>query len=114
MEDCVFCKIIAGQIPGDFVYRSDTVVAFRDIHPAAPVHILIVPTHHIASFADLTEADSDLVGQMVAVANRLAKQEGIAEKGYRVVINVGTGGGQVVPHLHMHLLGGRDMKVRMG
>lgn len=112
--DCIFCKIIAGEIPGDIVYRSDTVVAFRDIHPAAPVHILIVPIRHVASLAELTEADSGLVGHMIAVANRLAKQEGIAEKGYRVVINVGPGGGQVVPHLHLHLLGGRDMKVRMG
>jgi histidine triad (HIT) family protein len=114
MEDCVFCKIIAGQIPSDIVYRDETVIAFKDIHPVMQVHLLIVPREHIAYLTDLTEKKSALVGHMVMVANKLAQQTGIAEKGFRVVINVGSEGGQMVPHLHMHLLGGRHMSEKMG
>lgn len=114
MEDCVFCKIIAGQIPSDIVYRDETVIAFKDIHPVTQVHLLIVPREHIAYLTDLTEKQSTLVGHMILVANELARQTGIAEKGFRVVINVGSEGGQMVPHLHLHLLGGRRLSEKMG
>ncbi len=114
MEDCVFCKIVAGTIPSDAVYRDDRVLAFRDIHPAAPVHILIIPMEHITGVRDIDEAKAGLLGHMMMVANKLAKDNGVAERGYRLVINSGPEGGQVVPHLHMHLLGGRPLQERMG
>ena len=107
--DCIFCKIIAGQIPSDVIYTDDKVIAFRDINPMAPVHLLIIPREHITSLNDVTEQQITLVGHMVQVAKQLAKQQGIATKGYRVVINTGPQGGQVVQHLHMHLLGGREL-----
>ena len=114
MENCLFCKIIGGQIPGDFVFKDDRVVAFRDIHPMAPVHVLIVPREHIVSLAGITEAKAGLVAHMVAVANKLAKQNGVADRGYRLVINSGPEGGQVVQHLHMHLLGGKPLDGKLG
>ena len=107
--DCVFCKIVAGKIPADIVYRDRTVIAFRDIHPEAPVHLLIIPRRHIASLADLAEGQTAIIGRMAGVANRLAREQGIAASGYRIVINCGKEGGQLVPHLHMHLLGGRQL-----
>lgn len=112
--DCIFCKIIAGQIPSDVIYTDDKVVAFRDINPMAPVHLLIIPREHIPSLNDVTEQQITLVGHMVQVAKQLAKQQGIATKGYRVVINTGPQGGQVVQHLHMHLLGGRELTGGLG
>ena len=112
--DCIFCKIIAGQIPSDVIYTDDKVVAFRDINPMAPVHLLIIPREHILSLNDVTEQQTTLVGHMVQVAKQLAKQHGIATKGYRVVINTGSQGGQVVQHLHMHLLGGRELTGGLG
>ena len=112
--DCIFCKIIAGQIPSDVVYTDDKVIAFRDINPMAPVHILIIPREHIPSLNDVTEQQITLVGHMVQVARQLAKQQGIATKGYRIVINTGPQGGQVVQHLHMHLLGGRELTGGLG
>jgi histidine triad (HIT) family protein len=112
--ECIFCKIIAGQIPSDVVYTDDKVIAFRDVSPTAPVHLLIIPREHIASLNDINEHQSALVGHMVQVAKQLAKQKGIATKGYRVVINCGPQGGQVVPHLHMHLLGGRELSGGLG
>lgn len=112
--DCIFCKIIAGQIPSDVIYTDDKVVAFRDINPMAPVHLLIIPREHIPSLNDVTEQQITLVGHMVQVAKQLAKQQGIATKGYRVVINTGSQGGQVVQHLHMHLLGGRELTGGLG
>ena len=112
--DCIFCKIIAGQIPSDVIYTDDKVIAFRDISPMAPVHLLIIPREHIASLNDITEQQTALVGHMVQVAKQLAKQQGIATKGYRVVINSGPQGGQVVQHLHMHLLGGRELSGGLG
>jgi len=114
MEDCVFCKIITGKIPSDIVYRDDTVIAFKDIHPVTQVHLLIIPREHIAYLTDLTEKQSSLVGHMILVANKLARQNGIAEKGFRVVINCGEEGGQVVKHLHLHLLGGGRLSEKMG
>lgn len=112
--DCIFCKIIAGQILSDVIYTDDKVVAFRDINPMAPVHLLIIPREHILSLNDVTEQQTTLVGHMVQVAKQLAKQQGIATKGYRVVINTGPQGGQVVQHLHMHLLGGRELTGGLG
>jgi histidine triad (HIT) family protein len=112
--DCIFCKIAAGTIPGDILYQDKEIIAFRDIQPQAPNHILIIPREHIASLDQLPEAKSALIGRMANLANRLAKTEGIAERGYRVVISCGSEGGQAVPHLHMHLLGGRQLSGRMG
>ncbi len=112
--DCIFCKIIAGEIPGDIVYQDEEVIAFRDINPQASTHLIIIPKKHIPSLADLSEADSPLIGHMVTVANQLARKEGIAEKGYRLAINCGEQGGQLVPHLHMHLLGGRRLTGKLG
>jgi len=112
--DCIFCKIIAGEIPSDIVYQDEEVVAFRDINPLAPTHLLIIPKKHIPSLTHLSEAESPLIGHMVNIANQLAEKEGIAEKGYRLAINCGEQGGQLVPHLHMHLLGGRKLSDGMG
>ena len=115
MVDCIFCKIIAGQIPSDFIYKDDMVVAFKDIQPEAPVHLLIVPREHIVSVTDIkSEKQAGLIGHMVIVANKLAKENGIAESGFRLVINAGPEGGQVVQHLHMHLLGGKQLMGRLG
>ncbi len=111
--DCIFCQIAAGKIPSEILYRDDEVVAFRDINPAAPTHLLIIPGKHIPSVAHLSGTDLPLVGHMVDVANQLAKDAGISESGYRLVINYGKDSGQVVPHLHLHLLGGRKLS-RMG
>jgi len=108
--DCIFCKIAAGQSPGDMVYEDDKVVVFRDINPVAPVHVLIIPREHIASLNDITEQQTPLIGHMIMVAKQVAKQQDIAEKGYRVVFNVGSWGGQLIQHLHMHLLGGRKLR----
>ena len=110
MEDCVFCKIISGEIPTDILHRDDSVIAFRDIHPMAPTHLLVIPIKHIPSLTELSEPEFPLIGNMVKIANQLAKKEGIAESGYRLVINCGKQGGQLVPHLHMHLLGGRQLR----
>ena len=112
--DCIFCKIAAGEIPADILYQDEEVIAFRDINPQAPTHVLIIPRQHIAYLADLPEEESWLVGNMTKVANHLAREKGIAESGYRVVINCGQQGGQLVPHLHMHLLGGRQLSGRLG
>jgi histidine triad (HIT) family protein len=110
---CIFCQIAAGQIPSEFIYEDDEFVAFNDIHPQTPVHVLIVPKKHIVSIADLADKDVPLVGRMMAVAKQVAENTGVAEKGYRLVINTGSDGGQVVMHLHMHLLGGRKMPDKM-
>ena len=112
--DCIFCKIVAGEIPADILYQDGEVIAFRDINPLAPVHLLIIPKKHIPSLAHLPEAESSIIGGMVNIANQLAKREGFAESGYRLVINCGKQGGQLVPHLHMHLLGGRQLSDGLG
>ncbi len=114
MTDCIFCKIIAGDIPSAKVYSDELVTAFRDINPAAPTHILIIPNRHIASINELNPEDEQLVGHLFSIAKTLAVQEGIAESGYRLIINTGPGGGQVVYHLHLHLLGGGKMRYPMG
>jgi histidine triad (HIT) family protein len=111
---CIFCQIVKGRIPSDIVYQDEEVIAFRDIKPQAPLHLIIIPRKHIPSLTRLSEADSALVGRMVAIANQLARKEGVAQNGYRLVINCGEQGGQLVPHLHMHLLGGRGLSGTLG
>ncbi len=112
--DCIFCQIVAGKIASDLVYQDEEVVAFHDIHPQAPVHLLVIPKKHITSLTQLTEEETPLAGHIVNIANQLAKREGISEKGYRLVINCGQQGGQLVPHLHLHVLGGRQLSGRLG
>jgi len=112
--DCIFCQIIAGKIPGEILYQDEEVIAFRDIHPMAPTHLLIIPKKHIPSLTHLSETDLPVIGSMVEVANRLAEEEGISETGYRLVVNCGEEGGQLVHHLHMHLLGGRRLSNELG
>ena len=107
--DCIFCKIANGEIKSNIVYQDETAVAFPDINPKAPVHLLIIPRKHIERVADLAEEEEKLMGHLVSIANTLAQQQGILESGYRLVINCGPQGGQLVPHLHIHLLGGRQM-----
>ena len=113
-EGCLFCRIVAGEIPGDFVYRDNEMVAFRDIHPVATTHILLVPREHIVSMNELGPEHEGLMGRMMLRARALAEKEGVAEGGFRLVVNNGADGGQVVPHLHLHLIGGRRLKDRMG
>jgi histidine triad (HIT) family protein len=110
MTDCIFCKIIAGEIPSTNVYKDEQATAFRDINPAAPTHILIVPTKHIDSVNFLIADDEQLIGHLFMVAKNLAEKEGIAESGYRLTMNTNQEGGQTVFHIHLHLLGGRQMK----
>ncbi|MDD2252445.1 MAG: histidine triad nucleotide-binding protein [Dehalococcoidales bacterium] len=114
MKDCVFCKIVKGEIPCDKVYEDDQIIVFNDIHPQAPVHLLIIPKKHIKSIAVMNEKDVALVGQMVNIATRIAAAAGISAKGFRLVTNSGEEGGQVVPHLHWHILGGRQLSGELG
>lgn len=114
MPTCVFCKIVAGESPAKIVFQDEQVTAFYDIHPAAPVHILITPNRHIASVNQLMDEDEALMGRLFTTAKRIAAQEGIAESGYRLIVNTNAHGGQTVFHLHMHLLGGSRMKYPMG
>jgi len=111
---CIFCQIVAGKIPSESLYQDEDVLAFRDINPQAPVHILIIPRKHIDSIADITPEDEALITKMVKVANELAVKEGISENGYRLVTNCREQGGQLVGHLHFHLLGGRHLSGRLG
>jgi histidine triad (HIT) family protein len=106
--DCLFCRIVAGDLPSTRVHEDDLVVAIRDIAPRAPTHVLLLPRQHIASAADVTDADAAVVGRLFAAAAEIARAEGIAEAGYRLVSNVGRWGGQTVDHLHIHLMGGRS------
>jgi histidine triad (HIT) family protein len=108
MADCLFCKIANKELDADIVYESDDVVAFRDINPAAPTHILVIPTRHIGSARDLSSEDGVLLAEMLTTMTSLAEKEGL-ERGYRIVTNVGPDAGQSVHHLHFHLLGGRGM-----
>jgi histidine triad (HIT) family protein len=105
--DCLFCRIVAGEIPSTTVAEGEAVIAIRDIAPRAPTHVLLISREHIASAAELTDADGPLLGRLFALAAEVARDEGIAEGGYRVVTNIGTWGGQSVDHLHFHLMGGR-------
>jgi len=108
-EDTLFSKIVNHEIPADILFQDDRATAFRDIHPQAPTHILIIPNKPIPSINDVTEQDEATLGHLFVVAAKLAEQEGIAENGYRLIVNCGNHGGQVVFHLHMHLLGGRAL-----
>ena len=110
MSDCLFCKIAAGEIPVEFVYEDDDVVAFRDINPQAPLHTLVVPRRHIPTLNDLQPDDAELVGRMYLAAQRVAADAGVAESGYRTVFNCNAQAGQTVFHLHLHVLGGRAMQ----
>ncbi len=112
--DCIFCKIAAGSIPADIIYQDDDLVAFRDIHPQAPVHDVIITRRHIPSVNDLTEADTALAGKMLLVAKQIAEKEGIAVKGYRLAINCGPDGTQEIPHVHLHIIGGRLLSGQLG
>lgn len=110
MSDCIFCKIIKGEIPGTIVHKDENITAFRDINPVAPTHILIVPNKHIDSVNLLIPEDEPLMGKLYTVAKNLAEKEAIAEGGYRLVINTNAEAGQTVFHIHLHLLGGRQLK----
>lgn len=109
-KDCIFCKIVNGEMATEFLFENDNLVVFRDINPHAPVHDLIVPRKHIRSINDLTGEDGPIVSELIAVAGQIARQEGIAESGYKLLFNVEKGGGQVIFHLHLHLLGGWKKK----
>jgi len=107
MEDCIFCKIARHEIPAGIMYEDDDVVAFNDLNPVAPVHILIIPKKHISKITDMTDGDAPLMGRIMLTAKRLAEQNGVADEGFRVVVNQGRGAGQSVFHIHFHLLAGR-------
>ncbi|MGH8161609.1 MAG: histidine triad nucleotide-binding protein [Gammaproteobacteria bacterium] len=109
MSDCVFCKMVTGEIAPDKLYEDEDILAFRDLNPQAPLHALIIPKRHIATTNDLEDTDADLLGRLTLVAKRLAAEAGVAESGYRTVLNCNAGAGQSVFHLHLHLLGGRRL-----
>jgi histidine triad (HIT) family protein len=113
-KDCIFCKIVSKEAKATIVYQDEQVTAFRDIHPVAPTHILIVPNRHIDSVGTMEPEDEQVVGHLFTVARKLAEQEGISEGGYRLIANTGPHGGQTVLHLHVHLIGGQRMKFPMG
>lgn len=107
MEDCIFCKIIKGEIPSNKVYEDENVLAFHDINPAAPIHILVIPKKHISMLTDLKEEDERLIGKIYTTINKIAEKEGFKEEGYRVIANCGKDSGQEVMHIHFHILGGK-------
>ena len=109
MSDCIFCHIVARTIPATLVYEDDVVVAFDDINPQAPTHTLVIPRKHVTSIAELEDLDVGLLGRLMLAGNNISKLKGIADSGYRFVINTGANGGQTVSHLHLHVLGGRHM-----
>jgi len=112
MNDCIFCKIANKKQPTDFLYEDDQLVVFKDINPSAPVHLLIVPKKHIDSINHLTEEDRELISQIIVVAKEMAQEQGIAESGYKLIFNVERGGGQLVDHVHLHLMGGWRKEVK--
>jgi histidine triad (HIT) family protein len=109
MTECLFCRIIAGEIPGQFLHQDDTLIAIRDVNPQAPLHVLIIPTRHIQTLNDLGPSDDALVGSMVRLAARIAAEHGLADRGYRTVFNCNREAGQTVFHIHLHLLAGRGL-----
>ncbi len=113
-RDCIFCQIIAGEAPADILYRDEEIIVFPDIQPQAPKHLLIVTVAHITSVAEIGAGDLQLIGRLILVAKQMAEREEIAQSGYRLTINSGLEAGQVVPHLHLHLLGGRRLSYQMG
>ncbi len=110
MGDCLFCKIAEGEISSGLVYSDEQVVAFKDIHPQAPVHLVVIPRRHLSRVSEVGEDDAQLMGNLVVVANQLARKFNVVESGYRLVVNCNAGAGQSVFHLHLHLLGGRPMR----
>jgi histidine triad (HIT) family protein len=106
---CIFCRIASSEVPADVVYNSDRVLAFRDINPQAPVHVQVIPRRHIRDASSITEEDSEILFELVTVARQVAEKEGIAERGYRLLFNVGKDAANTVPHLHLHVLGGRRL-----
>ncbi len=108
-QDCIFCKIGRGEVPGTFLHRDDRCFVIRDIHPKAPTHLLAIPLRHVTAVAGLAAGEEPLVGHLLAVAGQAAKREGLADNGYRLVVNQGDDGGQEVAHLHVHVLGGRRL-----
>ena len=110
MQDCIFCKIVRKEIPSKVVYEDDRILAFRDINPLAPVHVLIVPKQHMTNILDINEENIDLIGHIHLVANKLAREAGIAEGGFRIVTNCNKDGGQIIFHLHYHLIGGEELR----
>ena len=109
MDNCLFCKIIKGEIPSTKVYEDDEILAFRDINPVAPVHVLVIPKKHITSLIDLQREDEKVIGKIYTIINQIAKQENVFESGFRVIVNCGEDGGQEVKHLHFHLIGGKKL-----
>lgn len=114
MSDCIFCKIASGEIPGSIVYEDDMVIAFKDINPLAPVHILIIPKQHIESAQAIYSGNSEIAAHIFEKIPGIAREAGIADSGYRVITNIGKDSGQGVPHLHFHILGGRKLEVSLG
>jgi len=106
-DDCLFCKILAGEVPSDIVYENEHVIAFKDIYPKAPFHVLIIPRKHIATLNDLQDEDTELAGRLFGAARDIAAKEGFADDGYRMMMNCGEGGGQIIFHLHLHLMAGK-------
>jgi histidine triad (HIT) family protein len=104
--DCIFCKIVKGELPAEIIYKDEDFIAFKDINPKAPIHILIIPKKHIVSINHLSQEDKELIGKLFLITKDIAQKVAIKEKGYKLVFNVGRGGGQVIDHLHLHLLGG--------
>lgn len=113
MSDCIFCKIINKEIPSEIIYEDDQVVAFKDINPLAPVHLLAIPKKHRESLQQCSQEDESLLGHLLIVARQLAQKFGVSESGYRVVTNIGEDGGQVVKHLHFHVLGGKTLGTKI-
>jgi histidine triad (HIT) family protein len=105
-EDCLFCKIVKGEIPGEFLYEDDSFIVIKDINPAAPVHLLLIPKKHIRSNNDLQKEDGKIISDLFMVAKKMAKEQGVNESGYKLLFNVEKGGGQVIFHVHLHLIGG--------
>ncbi|MDP4145669.1 MAG: histidine triad nucleotide-binding protein [Bacillota bacterium] len=114
MENCIFCKIVNGEIPSDRVYEDEYVISIKDIKPEAPIHVLIMPKKHINSINDVKEEDLQIISHIFKVAQKIAKQLGVAESGYRIITNCGKDGGQTVEHLHFHLLGGKSLPISIG
>ncbi len=113
MEDCIFCKIIRKEIPSSIVYEDEEIIAFKDVNPVAPIHILVIPKRHIESVVEIKEEDELLVGKIYTVINKIAKQENIDKNGFRVIVNCGKDGGQEVKHLHFHLIGGKKLGTKI-
>ena len=111
--DCIFCKIVNKEISSEIVYEDEEILAFKDIHPAAPIHILVIPKKHIASVVEIDPADEILIGKIYTAINKIAEQQGVAEKGFRVIVNCGKDGGQEVGHLHFHLLAGKKLGAKI-